>query len=179
MYSLTAVDAATLSLGLLVGRIVLGVLLAGHGAQKLFGWFGGHGLAATGGYFESLGFRPGRLFAAAAAVTEVGGGLLLALGALGPVGPALVVAVMIVAAGTVHWKHGIFAASGGIEVPLLYGTGALALGLTGHGLYSIDALLGIASLWTPGLTLAVLGLGVAGGFVNLAVRRKEPATQPA
>ncbi len=106
MSSLTFPDLALMSTGLLAGRLVLGLLLAGHGAQKLFGWFGGHGLAGTGAFFESLGFRPGRAFAAAAALSELGGGLLIALGFLGPVGPALIVAVMIVAALTVHWGHG-------------------------------------------------------------------------
>ena len=92
--------------GLLLARMVLGLLMAAHGSQKLFGWFGGYGLAGTGGFFESLGFRPGRLFAAAAAVTEVAGGLLLALGLLGPLGPAMIISVMIVAMATVHWPHG-------------------------------------------------------------------------
>jgi putative oxidoreductase len=90
--------------GLLVVRLVFGSLMAAHGAQKLFGWFGGHGLAGVAGFFESLGFRPGRLFAWAAAVTEIVSGVLVALGLLGPVGPALMVAVMIVAAVTVHWR---------------------------------------------------------------------------
>ena len=73
--------------GLLVARMVLGLLIAAHGAQKLFGWFGGYGLAGTGGFFEQLGFRPGRFFAATAGTTEVVGGLLVAFGLLGPIGP--------------------------------------------------------------------------------------------
>ena len=76
--------------GLLVARTVFGLVMAAHGSQKLFGWFGGYGLAGTGGFFESLGFRPGRFFAALAGSGELFGGLLLALGFLGPVGPALV-----------------------------------------------------------------------------------------
>src|SRR5213596_712744 len=97
--------------GLLVGRIVLGLLMAGHGSQKLFGWFGGYGLTAVAGYFESLGFRPGRFFALTAALAEVTSGLLVALGLFGPIGPALMLSVMIVAAVSVHWEHGLFAAS--------------------------------------------------------------------
>ena len=81
-------------------RLATGLILMPHGAQKLFGWFGGYGLAGTAGFFEQLGFRPGRAFAAAAGASEFGGGLLVALGLLGPVGPALVVSVMIVAAGS-------------------------------------------------------------------------------
>src|SRR5438034_1199144 len=92
--------------GLMVARVVFGLLMAAHGTQKLFGWFGGHGLAAVSGMFESLGFRPGRFFAATAAVTEIGSGLLMAIGLFGPVGPALMVAVMIVAAVSVHWPNG-------------------------------------------------------------------------
>ena len=75
MSSFTFADLATASAGLLVARLVLGLLMAAHGSQKLFGWFGGHGLAGTGGFFESLGFRPGRTFALAAGLAEVTGGM--------------------------------------------------------------------------------------------------------
>lgn len=171
MSSFPFTDLATLSAGLLLGRLVLGLLMAAHGAQKLFGWFGGHGLAGTGGFFESLGFRPGRPFALAAGLAEFGGGLLVALGLLGPVGPALVVSVMIVAALAVHRSGGLFAMNNGIEVPLLYAAGGVALALTGPGAYSLDALLGLASLSTPVLGWTALAAGVAGGVANLLVRR--------
>jgi putative oxidoreductase len=164
--------------GILVLRLVLGLLMAAHGAQKLFGWFGGHGLAGTGGFFESLGFRPGRVFASAAGISEFGGGLLVALGLFGPVGPSLMLSVMIVAAVSVHWPNGLFAMSNGIEVPLLYGVGALALALAGPGLFSLDALLGLSSYWTPVVSWAVLVAGILGGVANLALRRK-PAPAPA
>ena len=91
--------------GLLVARVVLGGLMAAHGTQKLFGWFGGYGLAGTGGFLESLGFRPGRLFAALASAGELVGGSLLAAGLFGPVGPAMMLSVMIVAAVSVHWRQ--------------------------------------------------------------------------
>lgn len=169
MLSLT--EGVTLSSGLLVARLVFGILMAAHGTQKLFGWFGGYGLAGTGGFFETLGFRPGRAFAAAASLTEITGGLLLALGFLGPVGPALIISVMIVAAISVHWQHGLFAASNGIEVPLLYAAGAVTLALTGPGLFSLDALLGLQAVWTPAIVWAAIAIGVVGGVINLGLRR--------
>ena len=157
--------------GLAIARIVLGALMAAHGAQKLFGWFGGHGLTAVAGMFESLGFRPGRPFAAAAAGSEIASGLLVAAGLLGPIGPALMLSVMIVAAVSVHWHNGVFAMTNGIEVPLLYGTGALALALTGLGAYSLDTVLGISHLWTPAVTALALAAGIVGGIGSLLVRR--------
>lgn len=157
--------------GLLVARLVLGSLMAAHGAQKLFGWFGGYGVAGTGAFFETMGFRPGRFFAATAALAELAGGLLMALGLFGPIGPALMLSVMIVAAVGVHWKHGLFVTSNGIEVPLLYGAGAASLGLTGPGRLSLDAALGLSSVWTPERALIVLGIGIIGGALNLVMRR--------
>jgi putative oxidoreductase len=166
------VDAST---GLLIARLVLGTLIVAHGGQKLFGWLGGYGLAGTGGFFEQLGFRPGRAFAAAASVTEIAAGVLLVLGFLGPIGPALLLSVMIVAAVSVHWNNGLFASTSGIEVPLLYATGALTLALTGPGAYSLDAVLGLDRLWSPGLEWAALGAGVVAALINLAARRPAPS----
>ena len=159
-----------MDLGLLIARIVLGSLMAAHGTQKLFGWFGGYGLAGTGGFFEGLGFRPGRLFATAASLGEIVSGLLIAFGLFGPVGPALLLSVMIVAAVTVHW-HGVFATSNGVEVPLLYATGAVGLALTGFGRFSLDALFGLGTLWTPAVIAGTLAAGIAGGIFNLFLRR--------
>jgi putative oxidoreductase len=169
----------TMDAGLVVARLVFGLLMAAHGTQKLFGWFGGYGLTGTGGFFEQLGFRPGRLFAALASTAEVVGGLLLALGLFGPVGPALIISVMVVAIATVHWQHGLFAQTNGIEVPVLYAVAAAALALTGPGALSLDAALGFAPLWTPGVSLAFLAAGVIGGLANLALRRPAPAAAAA
>ena len=159
--------------GLLITRVVFGLLMAAHGTQKLFGWFGGYGLAGTAGFFEQLGYRPGKLFAGAAAGTEIVAGLLVAFGLLGPLGPALIVSVMIVAAVTVHWQHGVFAQNNGIEVPLLYGVVALTLALTGYGAFSLDAALALT--WSEPVTWAVLAVGIVGGFANLAIRKTAPA----
>jgi putative oxidoreductase len=168
-------DLATLSAGLLVVRLVVGLLMAAHGSQKLFGWFGGHGIAGTGAFFEAIGFRPGRLFATVAATTEVVSGLLIALGLLGPVGPALMLSVMIVAAVSVHWKNGLFATSNGVELALFYGTVAVGLALIGFGSYSLDALLGLQSLYTPAWALVTLAIGIIGGVGNLLARRPVAA----
>lgn len=161
--------------GLLIVRIVLGGLMAAHGAQKLFGWFGGHGLTGTGVFLEQLGFRPGRLFAGAAALSEAAGGLLVAFGLGGPIGPALMVSVMIVAAVSVHWRHGVFASSNGVELPLLYAAGAVGLALVGPGQYSLDAAFGLTAAWTPGLAWSALAVAVFGALANLAARHAGPA----
>src|SRR5262245_16424387 len=163
--------------GLLIVRLVFGLLMAAHGTQKLFGWFGGYGLAGTAGFFEALGFRPGRLFAATAAASEVVGGLLVAGGFLGPVGPALVLAVMIVAIFAVHIHNGVFAMTSGIEVPLLYAAAVVALAFTGYGGYSADSALDISRVWSPALVLGALAVGAVGGALNLAIRR-APAPVP-
>ena len=166
-----------MSIGILILRLVIGLLMAAHGTTKLFGWFGGYGLQKTGEFFAQLGFRPGRVFAAAASFSEIAGGLLVALGLFGPIGPALVIAVMIVAAVTVHWGKGLL--GNGIELPLLYASAAFGLALTGPGPYSLDAWLGITDLWTPAATWIVLALAIVGGLANVALRRPAAVTAQA
>lgn len=175
MQAMHTPDAQMVSSGLLAARLVLGPLMAAHGAQKLFGWFGGPGLKGTAGGMEHLGFRPGLPFAVAAGATEIASGVLVALGLLGPVGPALMVSVMLVAAVSAHLKNGLWAQNGGYEMALLYGAMAAALAFTGPGAYSADAALGLWSLWTPGLAWFALAVGVAGGAANLLARRPLPA----
>lgn len=174
MPSPDAINPQLLDLGLFLIRVIFGLAFAAHGAQKLFGWFGGYGLAGTGGFLESLGFRPGKTFATAAALAEFVGGLLLALGFLGPVGPALMLSVMVVASITVHRKNGFFVATNGIEHPLLMAAAAVGLALTGPGRYSLDQALGNYRLLTPAATWGILAIGLIGGVANLAMRR--PAT---
>jgi putative oxidoreductase len=170
-------DLQTLSIGILIARLSFGLLMAAHGAQKLFGWFGGYGLHNTGEFMVQLGFRPGRAFAAAAGLGEITGGILVALGFLGPIGPALMVSVMIVAMITVHWRNGIFAANNGVELPLLYFVGAIVFALAGYGVYSLDAWLGLAGRWPETLTWIVLVAAIAAGLVNIALRNRQRPEQ--
>lgn len=162
--------------GLLAVRLGLGLAIAAHGAQKLFGWFGGHGLAGTGGFFEAIGFRPGKPFAAIAGFGEGAGGLLIALGLFGPVGPALVLATMIVAAVAVHLKNGFWAANNGVELAYVYAFGALAIAFAGFGSLSLDTLLRITPT-SPSAVYGVLAVGAIAGLLTLPLRR--PAPQPA
>ena len=162
----------TVSLGLLIARVVIGLLMAAHGAQKLWGWFGGYGLRGTGEFMVQLGFRSGNLFAAAAGATEVTSGLLVALGFLGPIGPALMISVMTVAMITVHWSNGVFAARNGVELPLLYVLSSIVFAVAGYGAYSLDALLGLPNPWPPSITWSVLAIGLLGGLANTTLRRR-------
>lgn len=171
----TTMDLEVVGAGLLVARLVIGLLMAAHGAQKLLGWFGGYGLNKTGEFFIHLGFKQGRLFAAAASLGEITSGLLIALGFLGPVGPAIMIGIMIVAAISVHWQNGLFATGNGIEVPLLYAAAAFALAFTGFGSFSLDALFGLTGLWTSSNTVAALVIGALGGVGNLVIRKRTPA----
>lgn len=122
-----------MNIALLILRLVLGLAMAAHGTQKLFAWFGGAGIPGVGAFMESIGFRPGKLFATFAGLGEFLGGLLLALGFLGPIRPALMITVMLVATLTFHRGHGFFNVTGGPELPILYITGALVVALAGPG----------------------------------------------
>ena len=154
-----------LDIGLLILRLTVGLLLAGHGAQKLFGWFGGSGFTATVGWMGKMGLRPARFWALMASLSEFGGGLLLALGFLNPLGSLGICAAMLMAIVKVHWSHGIWATKGGIEFPLTNLVAALAIALVGPGIYSADAMLGLAlpepAALAGGLTLVVLGVAAA------------------
>jgi putative oxidoreductase len=160
-----------MGIGLFVLRLTVGTLMTAHGGQKLFGWLGGYGIAGTGGFLESLGFRPGRLFSTLLGGVETTGGVLTTLGLFGPVGPALMLAPMITAALVVHWDNGLFAATNGVEVPLLFAGSALGLGLTGPGRISVDYLLGASNWWTPELNALVLAAAILAAVVNLVIRR--------
>ncbi|HZE72166.1 MAG TPA: DoxX family protein [Pyrinomonadaceae bacterium] len=166
----------SVDLGILLLRMLFGAAIAAHGAQKVFGWFGGYGLKGTGGFFESLGFRPGVLFASAAGLGELVGGLLLVLGLLTPLGGAAVLGTMLVAMFSVHLGKGFFASNNGIEMPLLYGAAALSLMFTGGGGYSLDAMLRLGWMNHPVVVAGVLGLTVISAALTLALRSQAQAT---
>jgi putative oxidoreductase len=153
--------------------------MAAHGGQKLFGWFGGPGLQGTAGFMEMFGFRPGLPFALAVSLGEIASGLLMAFGLFGPVGPALMILVMIVALVVAHLGKGYFAMTNGIEFPLVYAAAALALASSGPGALSLDRLLGLDGIWNAERIAATLVLGVAGAAITLMVRRRSEAPAPA
>jgi putative oxidoreductase len=165
-----------MDLGILLIRSVVGLTLAAHGAQKLLGWFGGYGVAGTAQWLESVGFRPGRRHAVMAGLVEIGGGLLLAVGAATPIAAALVASVMIVAAVIAHLKNGFFITSGGYEYNLVLGAAALAVAFTGPGAISVDGLLGFAGggvlSGAAATAIAIVGAGLQLGS------RRVPQTAP-
>jgi putative oxidoreductase len=167
-----------MDLALFALRIVAGLLMAGHGAQKLFGSFGGHGIAGTGQFFESLGLRPGQRHARLAGLSEFGGGLLLVLGLLTPLGAAAVIGVMTVAILTVHLPKGPWATEGGYEYNVVLIAIAFALGCAGPGGWSVDHALGLDT-GGIGWGLAALGAGVLGGIGMLIAARGGGRGQPA
>ena len=132
-----------MKLGLTALRATLGAVFFAHGVQKLFGWFGGHGLEATAGAFESMGLRPGKRTALIAGASEAGGGALLGLGLLTPLGSAAVIGVMDQAVRTVHLEKGFFVTNGGFEYNLTLVASALVLADSGPGPWSLDEKLGL------------------------------------
>ncbi|HUC92524.1 MAG TPA: DoxX family protein [Paenibacillus sp.] len=128
-------------MGILIIRVIVGLLFIGHGAQKLFGWFGGYGLKGTGGWFDSIGMKPGVAAALAAGLAEVIGGLLFGLGLLLPLGAALIAVSMLVAIVKVHGANGLWVTQNGYEYNLVLMVVAVGLALSGAGEYSLDAMM--------------------------------------
>jgi putative oxidoreductase len=156
--------------GILLLRLVVGLTMAAHGAQKLFGWFGGPGFAGTAHFLEQMGFRPGDLHAALSGGAEFGGGLLLAFGLLTPLGSAAVTGAMLAAIATVTWQNGFISAKGGYEYNLVLIASALAVAFAGPGRFSLDRELGWQlSGWRWGVGAAVLAVVTATAVV--AVRQ--------
>jgi len=165
-----------MDLGILLLRVTVGLVLAVHGSQKVFGWFGGYGPDVTGQFMEALGFRPGRRHAVTAGYVELVGGVLLALGFLTPLAATLIASVMVVAAATVHWKNGFFITSGGYEFNLVIGVAALTVAFTGPGELSVDRLAGFTpagAAWGVGAAV----VAVLGAMGQLAQRQIAPAPQ--
>jgi putative oxidoreductase len=148
--------------GLLITRGVMGSYLAVHGAQKLFGFFGGPGLEKTAAGFDAMGLRPGKATAALAGASELGGGILTALGLADPAGPMAIAGTMVVAS-TVHRKQGALSSKGGFELPLT--NFALAVGLlcSGPGRVRLG----------PSLPRSLVRVGALGGAVLAAASVRE------
>ncbi|WP_433207819.1 DoxX family protein [Nocardia sp. CA-107356] len=161
----TATPTQTYDLGLLVLRLVVGLTMAAHGAQKLFGWFNGGGLDGTGKFFEMSGYPAGKAMAVVAGLSETFGGLALAVGLLTPLAAAALVGTLLNAI-AVKWGGGFFAPKG-IEYELILTLAAAALALTGPGRYAVDRF--IPALRTHrlafGLAAIVLALVVAGAVL--------------
>jgi putative oxidoreductase len=162
------VRTTRVDLGLLALRLGTGGVLFAHGTQKLFGWFGGHGLEGTGTFMEQLGFRPGQRSALASGLGEAGGGTLLALGLATP-GAGAAVAAAMTGAASVHAPAGFFNDQGGLEYPAYLGLAGSALALSGPGGYSLDHLLGhrLDRPWMLGVTF-----GAAAAAAALVVSRR-------
>ena len=153
-------------LALLMLRVVIGGLIAGHGAQKLFGAFGGPGLGGTAGWLESLGLRPGWLWAAGTGCGELGGGLLTVLGLGGPLGSILTNSAMKMATFKVHSGKPIWASAGGAELPVVNAAVGTALALAGPGRYSLDRLCGIKiPRWVTALVAIGAGITLVVGLL--------------
>jgi putative oxidoreductase len=159
-----------LSVGLLILRLAFGLTMAAHGAQKAFGWFDGPGLKGSRVMVERMGFRPVTLWTIALSASELGGGILVAIGLLTPIAALIVVGAMITAIVTVHLDKGFFAGKGGIEHPMVIGAAMLSLAFTGPGAASLDHLLGL-QLNQPATVLGLLAIVVVGTLAGLASRR--------
>ena len=171
-----------MNIALLVIRIVVGLLMAGHGAQKLFGWFGGHGVQGTAGWLESMGMKPGKPWALLAGASEFGGGLLTLLGFLNPLGPLGSIGAMGMAAAKVHMGKPIWVTSGGAELPVTNIAIALALGIAGPGKFSVDCAMGVKLprrlVLIPGLALAAASIAY-GVISSNKVQQAAQAAQQA
>ncbi len=161
-----------MDLGLLILRVVFGLIMIGHGTQKLVGWFGGPGLKNASGFVGSRGFSPAKFWTFAGSASEALGGALLLLGFLSPLGPILIAAAMLTAIAAFHWPK-FWAHEGGYEHPLAMLTAAVAVGITGPGGYALDAKLGTALPPSVTAVIAVLAaIGFLVGVVGAAGRRR-------
>ncbi len=169
-------NGRTYDLARLLVRSVLGASIAAHGAQKLFGWFGGPGMERAGTMMESLGFRPGDRFARAASLAEIAAGVLTATGSGGPLGPAMLLGVMSTAAVSAHLKNGYWNQNRGYELNAMYALPALLLALDDHGAFSIDHAIGARQMFGPATRwIALIGAAAAAAYV---LSQRTPPLQP-
>jgi putative oxidoreductase len=166
-----------MNIGRLILRAVVGGYFFGHGTQKLFGWFGGHGPEGTGQFFEALGLRPGKRHALAAGAAEAGGGSLLILGAATPLAAAVLIATMLTAIKRVHLAKGPWVADGGYEYNLVLIAALIALAETGPGSPSVDSARGSSLVGAKGALLAA-ALGAAGAAGAHYVAEQNAAPEP-
>ena len=166
----------SLALGLLILRLVVGLTLAAHGAQKLFGWWGGPGMNGWTQSVRRLRIRPAQPWAWVAALSEFGGGLLLAVGLLWPLGSLAITGAMLVAIATVHLPKGFWVTKGGFEFNLTLIGATAALALTGPGPYSLDSALRI-HLPEP-LALIVGTIALIVGVSATLLSRSQPEAAP-
>ncbi len=167
----------TMNAALLVLRLAIGLTMTAHGAQKLWGWFGGYGYKGMTQFMAHEGLRPAGLWLNLAILGEIGGGLSLALGLLTPLGAAGVLAVMFMAVFKTHWKNGFFALNGGYEYALMMGIACVAIGIAGPGRYSLDALLGIG-LPEVALFGVLAVIGVLVDVAGIAASRSAETVPP-
>jgi putative oxidoreductase len=158
-----------MDIAFLILRVVVGLTLAAHGAQKVFGWFEGARIDGFSAVLGRMGMKPARLWAWVAGLSELVGGLLIALGLLWPAGPLVVVGAMLVAIIAVHWAKGFFNGKGGIEFPLVILAACVAMALAGPGTFALDHLIGFR-LPEPQAALIGLALVVLGAVGSLATR---------
>jgi len=163
-------------IGLLVLRLVVGLTMSAHGAQKAFGWWKGSGWAGWRDVMVRMGFRPATVWGVIGIAAELVGGLLLAIGFLTPLGAMALIGQSVVIIIQAHWSRGFWGRDGGFEFPLSLAAGVIAIVGTGAGALSLDALLGIS--WPVELRLALAALGVVGGLAGIAIARMFPAPKP-
>lgn len=166
-----------MDMGLAILRVVTGLLLAGHGVQKVSYHLGGDGLSGGVTEFREDGFRGGVFTALTAGLTQIGGGLLLAVGAATPLAASMAVGVMTVAT-TVKWRNGLWAQNNGYEYPAFLALTAACLALTGPGRWSVDEALGRLP-WPTWLAVAAIALGAGGGLLTRVLLHRSPPPEPA
>lgn len=166
-----------MSIGRLLLRLVVGGYFVGHGTQKLFGWFGGGGLAATAASFEQLGLRPGCQNALAAGAAEAGGGAALALGLATPAAASVLIATMLTAIRRVHLEKGPWLSNGGYEYNLVLIAAAAALAEVGPGEISLDERLGVSRQGRH-RALAALTAGTLGALGTDLLAKRNAAGPP-